>query len=251
MLKTPITVFLMAVMACLSEQSAYCQIGPVLKKTGEMVVRKSLTIAKVVPEKEIARLAPLAKTPGRLGKEVGKLNLPELARADLFLQVAVRNAILDSGEEVAIREMGDVKGLASLLSKINSSNVNQARGHLKELQIGTAGQIRGGTVIAFGTKFGDGIKKGDTDLDILMKMNGKQFAIESKAYQSEIGTDIIRADLHSLKHFCSEVAKDSTPIFCFDKPPSELVQRVLQSENVDFLTGTGEEICTKLNFLAR
>jgi hypothetical protein len=61
---------------------------------------------------------------------------------------------------------------------------------------------------------------------------------------------MVRADLESLKYFCSNIEKGARPIFCFDKAPPKLVQDVLKSKNVEFLIGTGEEICTKLEALA-
>lgn len=249
--KTSIILITAFLAACLAGQTACGQYGSLLRKAGGAAVKHSPKIVKCLPEKEIARLAPMAKTPGQLGKEVGKLKLSEAARADTFMRIAVKNGVIDTAQEAAVRKMGNVEGLASLLSKINSSNANQARGHLKELQIGIACQNRGGRVVAFGRKFGDGVKKGDTDLDLLVEMKGKRFAIESKAYQSEIGTDMVRADLQSLKHYCNKIEKGTTPVFCFDKAPPELVQKVLKSENVKYLTGTGEEICIKLEVLAR
>ena len=243
---------------CISASFSYGQGYTLTQKTGTQFFKRfpipifgrTIVQTKRLSESEIDRLAQLAKLPGQLGPEVGKLRLTEFERIDTFLRIAVKNNVLNSSQEAAVRKMSDVDGLASLLSKINSSNVSQVKGHLKELDIGIACQERGGKVIAFGKKFNDGVKKADTDLDILLQMNGKKYAIESKAYQMEVGTDMIRADSHSLKHFCSQIDNGAIPMFCFDNMPADLTQRVLNAENIRFLVGTGEEICIKLATLS-
>lgn len=231
--------------------TATAQAQVVLLRQIPRVMPRVVQAGKVLPKSQIDDLAKLAHSPGELGKAVGRLNLDEVARVDTFLRVAITNGVIKHADELPIRQMTNTKGLASLLSKVNSSNLSQAKGHIKELQIGVACKKRGGKVLEFGRKFGDDIKKGDTDLDVFVEMNGKKFAIESKAYASEIPTDMVRADIKSLKHFCTEIEKGTKPIFCFDVAPPDIVQRVLRSENIPFLTGTGEEICSKLALLAQ
>jgi hypothetical protein len=213
-------------------------------------------IPKHLPPSKIEALAQIAKGQNggkMLGQEVGKLGLTEVQRADTFLQVAVRNGILTAKHEEDIRKMGNIKGLASLLSKVNNPSVNAAKGHIQELEIGIGCTNRGGKVLAFGEKFKDGIKHGETDLDVLVEMNGKRFAVESKNYQDAVPMDMIRADSQSLLAYCKTQDKTAQPIFAIRNTLSDNNRQLLEKQypDIQYLTGTPEEICTKLDVLAR
>jgi hypothetical protein len=210
-------------------------------------------------DNEITYLAKLAKEPKKLGREVdtiikrrgllGDATIP--LREDTFLRIAIKNGVLEKSEEKAIRQMAGTEGLASLLSKINSSNVNQAKGHLKELKIGIECKNRGGSVVAFGRKFDDGIKQSNTDLDVLLQIGNKRFAVESKAYSTEIAADMVRSDIKSLEYFCNTIDRTAVPLFVFEKAPPKLAEQALKSSNVKFFYGNLEEVCSQIEMLSR
>jgi hypothetical protein len=218
------------------------------------IVRVIQQITRHFPKNQIDDLARIAKeTNGgkELGQVVGKLNLTEVQRADTFLRVAVQNGVLTAQHENEIRKMGNIDGLASLLLKVNSPNTNVVKGHIQELEIGICCTQRGGKVLSFGKRFNDGIKSAETDLDVLVEMNGKRFAIESKNYV-DVPMDVLRADSHSLLSYCKNNDNTATPVFAIRNSLSDSNRQLLKNQfpTIFYLTGTPEEICTKIYVLA-
>ena len=100
-----------------------------------------------------------------------------------------------------------------------------------------------------GQKFADGVKKGDTDLDVFLRKNGRNFAIESKAYSGVVPDTMVKADAESLITFCRTIG-GTTPVFCFETPPSGFTRHFLAEKGVKCLVGTPEEIMAKLDVLS-
>lgn len=217
--------------------------------------------ANALPDSKIDELADIAHGPnglrelnqilgkanyiGRYGDEAGHLILQ-----DTYLRIAIKNGRISKElAEQAMENLPNVPGLTSLLSKINSTSFSQAKGHLRELELAIHSQQRGFTPVSFGQKFADGLKKGDTDLDVCLLRNGINYAIESKAYASRVPNDMVRADAESLLAF-SKAVGNTKPVFCFETPPSEAVRLFLKERNISCLTGSASEIATKLDFIS-
>lgn len=214
-----------------------------------------------LPDDEIAKLARVAAKNdglahwnqilgsanfiGKYGEEAGHLVLQ-----DTYLRIAVKNGKMASDLAAdTFKRLGGTPGLTSLLSKINSASFSQVKGHMRELEIALNAQKRGFSTVSLGQRFADGLKKGDTDLDVLLYRNGKNFAIESKAYSGLVPDTMVKADAESLIAFCQEIG-GTVPVFCFETIPSDTAQFFLRSRGVRYFVGTPEEIVTKLDFIA-
>ncbi|MBR2425858.1 MAG: hypothetical protein IKB16_03860 [Lentisphaeria bacterium] len=216
--------------------------------------------ANALPDDEINRLAKITtKSDGlkELNKILGKANYigkygdeaGHVILQDTYLRIAIKNGHLSSKTASdVLTHLGGTPGLTSLLSKINSSNLSMAKGHLRELEIALSARKRGYTIISLGQKFADGLKKGDTDLDVFIRGKKINFAIESKAYSGLVPDAMIKADAESLAVFCKEV-KNTIPVFCFEKPPSRLSQYFLSQKGVKCIFGTPDEIIAKLDVI--
>jgi hypothetical protein len=217
--------------------------------------------ANAIPEKEIAKLAQIATKPNGLkevNKILGKANYigkfgskaGNIILQDTYLRIAVKNGRLSSkAATTALNNFHKTPGFRSLLSKIKSSSFSQAKGHLRELEIALSAKQRGFSTVEFGRKFADGIKKANTDLDVLLSRNGKMFAIESKAYAGTVKDAMVKADAQSLLAFCKS-HKGTTPVFCFETPPSRYAGKYLLKNKIRCIVGTPDEIATKLDILS-
>lgn len=217
--------------------------------------------AHSLPDNEIEHLAKIAAKPEGL-KEIGQLlgaaNFIEkygdeaghLILQDTYLRIAIKNGKIPSSmADDVMKGLAGTPGLTTLLRKINSTSFSQAKGHMRELEIALQAQKRGFSPVSLGEKFADGLKHGDTDLDVLIRRGTKNFAIESKAYAGFVPDDMVKADAESLIVFCQEIGQ-TTPVFCFENPPSELAQAFLKRHGIKCLIGTAEEIAAKLDFLS-
>lgn len=217
--------------------------------------------ANALPDSKIDELADIADGPNglkELNQILGKANYiarygddaGHIILQDTYLRIAIKNGrISKEMAEQAMENLPNAPGLTSLLGKINSTSFSQAKGHLRELELAIHSQQRGFTPVSFGQKFADGLKKGDTDLDVHLLRNGMNYAIESKAYAGHVPNDMIRADAESLLAFCKNVG-NTKPVFCFETPPSEAVRLFLKERNITYLTGTASEIATKLDIIS-
>lgn len=214
-----------------------------------------------LPDTEIARLADIASRKGgvkEVGQILGKMDLPgkygekagHLILQDTFLRIAVKNGHLTKTlADDALKHLSGTPGLTSLLRKINSVSPSQVKGHLRELEIALCTRERGFKTVSLGQKFADGIKGADTDLDILLRRGGKNFAVESKAYSGVIPDSMAKADAKSLAAFCKKV-KNTVPVFCFEKEPSKFTRWYLKKHKITYLCGTPQEIAAKLDFVS-
>lgn len=232
-----------------------------LAKTGVQSVFILGKCQNALPDTEIARLADIASRKGgvkEVGQILGKMNLPgkygekagHLVLQDTFLRIAVRNGhISEKMAAESLKHLHGTPGLTALLRKINSVSPSQVKGHLRELEIALNARQRGFQTVSLGQKFADGVKGSDTDLDVLLCRNGKNFAIESKAYSGMIPDAMARADAQSLAAFCKKI-KNTVPVFCFENVPSKFTQAYLKRHNIQFIHGTPQELAAKLDIIA-
>lgn len=207
---------------------------------------------------DMARLASRPNGLEQVGKALGEMNLigkygddvGHLILQDAYLRIAVKNGRLTS--EVAsatLKQIGGTPGLTALLRKINSVNPAVVKGHLRELEIGLRASERNFEVVSFGQKFADGLKRGNTDLDVFLRRGAKNYAVESKAYSGTVPNDMVRADAESLLVFCKEIG-DTVPVFCFETMPSKFSLRWLSEKGVKAIVGTPEEVAAKLDVMS-
>ena len=195
-----------------------------------------------------------------VNKYIGTLNLPQELREDIYLRISIyQNKISREEAEIMIQNLKGVEGFGSTLSKIIGNNPNGTIGHLNELRIANNASQNGFEVIAIGKKFDDGIKQQLTDIDILLRKNGRDILIEAKNYKSSTKMDLIkfRADLDTLNIYDSNISnKRSLKIFSFTEKPDDLgllkqYQFWAKEKNVQLIFGTPEEQIEQIKILEK
>ena len=215
---------------------------------------------KVLPEDEIIRLSKLSdKIQGtkKIGKELGKLNLPDDVLEDAFIRIAIHQKKLtrETAERMFSRLSG-VPGFRSTLRKIVGNSDVGTVGHLNELKIADAASVNGFKVIGIGEKFSDGLKKAPTDIDVLLKKGEKIFAIEAKSYASttKITMDKFRGDLDTLVAYKNMHGENVIPVFTITNKPHDLsyLKRLHYEANkrgVQLVFGKPQEQIEKIKML--
>jgi len=192
------------------------------------VIGKISTHSKALPDDEIIRLSKLSdelKGTKKLGKELGKLNLPDEVLEDTFMRIAVHQGKISRTEaEGMFRHLGGTPGFRSTLRKVIGNSANKTSGHLNELRIADNASRHGFEVLGIGRKFSDGLKKGDTDIDVILKKGNQIFAIEAKEYKSttKLNLDDYRADLDTLIQFKKKSSGNIVPVFSITNKPKDL-----------------------------
>ncbi len=194
--------------------------------------------ARVLLEDEIIRLSRLSdeiQGTKKVGKELGKLNLPDDALEDAFIRIAIHQKKLTrETSERMFSSLSGVPGFRPALRKIIGNSDVGTAGHLNELKIADAASVNGFKVLGIGEKFSDGLKKAPTDIDVLLKKGGKLFAIEAKSYASttKIPMDKFRGDLDTLVAYKKMNANNVIPVFTItNKPNDPRYLKILQHES--------------------
>ncbi|MBB1125621.1 hypothetical protein [Thiospirillum jenense] len=192
---------------------------------------------QALSDNDIVRLSKLSdevKGTQKVGKELGELNLPNDVLEDAFLRIAIYQEKLDrqTAEGMFARLTG-VPGFRATLRKIIGNNRAVTIGHLNELRIAESAVTNGFKVLGIGEKFNDGLKKGATDIDLLLNKKDRLFAIEAKNYASttKIRLDRFRADLDTLVAY-KNANSNHVVLFCTitNKPDNLSYLQALQSE---------------------
>lgn len=215
--------------------------------------------AAVLSGDEINKLAKMIKGPGDVAKvknEVGHLvgsrNLSKEAIEDAYTRIAIQRRNISRAEaETMFNNLRGVEGFGSTMSKIIGMNPAGTRGHLNELRIANAAAGRGFKVEGIGVKYSDGIKKGPTDLDVLLSKNGKKFPIEAKDYDDLTFHNLsntMRPDMDSLVAYkkMSPAPGKMHPIFTVTNKPSDpnvlrLMQKEADKRGIQLIYGSPDE----------
>jgi len=217
---------------------------------------------KILPEKGIIRLSKLSDEIGgtaKVGRELGKLNLPKEVLEDSYLRIAIHQKKLTRNEaEKMFSRLSGTSGFRQTLRKVIGNNNVGTIGHLNELRIADNASINGFKVLGIGEKFSDGLKKSLTDIDILLKRNGKVFAIEAKDYASttKLQLDKFRADLDTLVSYKNKNSKHVIPIFTITNKPTDpryltLMQHDADKRGVQLIFGNPQEQIEQIKMLEK
>lgn len=183
------------------------------------------TAADIVPRKEIWELSKLSDdiAPKAVWKEIQKMNLTQTQQDAVYLRIAIYQKKLSKKEaERMFKNLAGKKGFREGLSKVIGNSKAKTRGHLNELRIANHASEKGFEVVAIGKRFNDGIKRGDSDIDILLRKNGQDIVIEAKQYSktTKMPLDKFRGDLDTLRAYeTSHPNKNVLKIFTFTKKP--------------------------------
>ena len=159
--------------------------------------------SEVLPRSKIWELSKLsyAKAPNAVKRELAKMNLSEAQKDAVYLRIAIYQGKLSKKEaSILFKNLGGTKGFREGLSKVIGNSTVKTRGHLNELRIANYASERGFDVVEIGKRFNDGIKRGDSDIDILLRKNGQDIVIEAKQYAktTKMPLDKFRGDLDTL-----------------------------------------------------
>ena len=182
-----------------------------------------------------------------VGKLIGKLKLTDDLLEDTYLRIVVEQGHFsaDDAHKMSVR-LRNVPGFRTTLRKITGNNTSGRIGHIHELKTAHHAAERGFEVVAIGHRFDDGIKRGISDIDLILKKYGKTFAIETKN-RKDIQTSqflaTFRNDMETLVQFTSE-NKSVIPVFSIVQVPSEpylkLFQDIARRRGVQLVFGSIE-----------
>ncbi len=228
------------------------------------VTKKALSAISIntrtLPENEIIRLSKLSdKTLGtkNIGLELGKLNLPNDALEDVFIRIAIhQKKITREAAERMFSNLSGVPGFGSTLRKVIGNNKAGTAGHLNELIISNTASANGFKVLGIGQKFSDGLKKSPTDIDVLLKKDGRKFAIEAKNYASttKMPLDKFRGDLDTLVAYKKSNGDNITPVFTITNKPDDskhlkMLIRESNKRGVQIIFGKPQEQVEQIKML--
>lgn len=218
---------------------------------------------QVLPEAEIARLAELGSKAGGtkdIGRYLGALKLPGPVLEDTYLRIAIQQGTITRAEaEGMMARLHDVPGFRSTLSKIVGASDIKTKGHLHELKLSDYAAEYGFKVEGIGVSFQDVHKAGLTDIDVILKRNGKTIAIEAKDYSSTtlLPMDSFRADMVTLiefenVNFSSRVIK----VFSMTNRPldantASLLSKEAERRGINLIYGSAEEQVKQIRQLAK
>ena len=183
---------------------------------------------RVLSEDEIikfSRISDEIQGTKKIGKELGKLSLPNDVLEDAFIRIAIhQNKLTREAAEIMFSRLSGTPGFRSTLRKIIGNSDVKTAGHLNELKISNVASVNGFKVLGIGEKFSDGLKKAPTDIDVLLEKGGKIFAIEAKSYASttKISMDKFRGDLDTLVVYKNMNGGNIIPVFTITNKPNDI-----------------------------
>jgi len=157
-MKKLLFVMLAFVLMGITQANALLPAGVIGKDIGAII--KHL---QALSKEEIIRLSKLSDEVGgtaKIGKELGKLNLPNEVLEDAFMRIAIyQNKITRKEAEEMFSKLSQTEGFRTTLRKIIGNSDIVTAGHLNELRIANTAASHGFKVISIGAKFDDPTKK--------------------------------------------------------------------------------------------
>lgn len=213
------------------------------------VARRGQTVA----ESDVARWAASAVKPGgskAVGQELAARRLGREALEDTYLRIAIHQNRIERAEaESMFARLSGTPGFQETLRKVTGANDRMTIGHRSELQIALAARQQGIRVNAIGLRFDDGIKKGTTDLDLVLGNGRRTVVVEAKNYgeKEPIPLDQFRADMLTLNAYAKANPQERVvPVFTVTHVPSDrdswrLLQIAARQHSVELVAGTPAE----------
>ncbi len=217
---------------------------------------------KYLSQKEVDRLAELASQSRgtvRIGEVLGSQKLETDVVEEALLRVAIKQKRISLNEArrlfLALR---GAEGFPATLKKVIGNNARGTVGHLNELFIARSAAESGYKVVAIGKKFNDGIKRLPTDIDILLQGNGRQIAIEAKAYNpsTALPLDKFRADMDTLLAYQKRQSVPVLPVFSLTAAPDNrssllMLQKEALKRGVQLIVGSPQGQVEQIRLLEK
>ncbi len=204
---------------------------------------------------ELAIWATSNGGPRRVGIYLADLEIPETNRIEILedtylrILVAQKKLVRHEAEEF-FKNLKSTPGFRETLRKISGNNPNASAGHLNELRLASSARRLGFNVREIAMPFNDGLKAGQTDIDLILEYNGNVLAIEAKDYSSStrLPMDSFRADMDSLVQYQNfSLGQNITKVFTLSHKPEnlldfQLIQKETSRRGVELFIGTPDEI---------
>ena len=257
-MKTPI--FLVLLLLAIPQTDAFWGSATKHGVKSAPKITQLLKSSKTLPDDEIVRLSKLSDEgagTAKIGKKLGKLDLPNDVLEDTFMRIAIHQKKISRKEaEGMFAQLSGTPGFRTTLRKIIGNSDVGTAGHLNELRIADTASRHGFKVLGIGEKFTDGLKKASTDIDIVLQKGGKYFAIEAKSYASttRMPMDKYRADLNTLIVYTHKHTNDVIPVFAITNKPNDpqylkLLKYEANKRDVQLIFGPPEVQIIKIKLL--
>lgn len=238
--------FAIIVLSILISQTALFALWGSAVKSLSPLIKKGCTLSmdEIV---KLSKLSDEAMGTKKVGRSLGRLNLPNDVLEDTYLRIAIhQNKLSRSEADGIMRRLNGTHGLRSTLSKIIGNSSQKTAGHLNELRIADSASKKGFKVKSIGMKYSDGIKKAPTDIDIVLHHQNVKYIVEAKDYaaNTKLPIDKFRADMDTLIAYQKmHPDKKIIPIFSITKIPQDknslkLLQKEAERRGVELIAGT-------------
>ncbi len=258
-----IFIAILLILICFNYPSSSDAFWGFSKKIGKTAIKSAVKLGKIegaLPEKKIAELAKMINVSGdikKVGKILGDMKLSDDILEDTYVRIILHQKKITKTEtETFFSNLRGVKGFRTTLRKVAGISDVKTAGHLNEIRIANNASKNGFEVISIGEIFQDGIKR-ITDIDILIKKNGKIFPIEAKAYSQNtmIPLDKFRADMDTLVSYKKQHGKNIIPIFSITHPPNnpvskKLLEKEAERKGIQLIYGNPQEQIHLINQLS-
>ena len=232
------------------------QVGKILGKlrlSNEILEDTYLRIAvrqgTILRREAEAMHAALSGIPGfrtALRKTTGNAKNKKEGHLDILNMLRIARVAYEHGFKVM--EIGN--------NSINTDNVNNVKkGHSNESRIAHEAPRHGFEVTEVEEELNDGTKRMDTDIDIILRKNGKIFAIEAKNYDQFNNLDMLKLDMDTLVEYKKFHKGESIiPVFTITNRPANPQREALmfaeaQKRGVQLLFGTPLEQIEQIKLL--
>lgn len=247
--------------SCFSESNAFwSSLGKISSTTGKSVCKLG-KISGALPEKKISELSGMIQKTGdikKVGKVLGDMNISNEILEDTYMRIVLKQMKISNKEaEELFLNLRGVSGLRTTLRKVAGVSNAKTLGHLNEIWIANYAKKSGFDVMSIGEKFNDGSKL-ITDIDVLIKKNGRIFAIEAKKYSNNtnIPIDKFRADMDTLVSYRKKYGDSIIPVFSITTiPKNKKIKNLLEKESkrrgIELIFGSPEEQIILINQLSK
>jgi len=235
--------------------------GVTAKSVGTFLGETTIHFPKVLQHKTIIELARDSEKIGgteKVGKRLGKLNLPNEVLEDIYARILIaQNRVSRSEAEGWMHRLSGIDGFRATMRKCSSANMAGFVGHVNEIRIADNAVMNSFSIKGIGVPFKDPLKKGMTDIDVILVKGRREYVVEAKSYTSTtpIPLDVFRADMATLVEYRkANPSKDMRAVFQITEMPSDpnmrrLIEEAAKYYNVELIYGDPAGLIEQIKLL--